>query len=115
MKIIHSETGMQIGQNLKPAITFFWPRLIGFIFRKSPKPYDGIYFPKCNWVHNSFVRFPIDVVFIQAYGLIVGIIRGFRPWSFSRVYFKAQHTIEFAIGVLPVTVKIGDHLDVVPS
>jgi uncharacterized membrane protein (UPF0127 family) len=109
MKVIRLRTGQEIGKNVKAA-TSFWPRLIGFMFRKSPYPYDGMYFPKCNWVHNSFVRFPIDVVFIDEKGHVIKIIRNFRPWSFSKVYFKAKHTIEFAIGTLPPAVDVGEQL-----
>jgi uncharacterized membrane protein (UPF0127 family) len=109
MKVIHSRTGQSIGKNVIAATTF-WRRLIGFMFRISPHPYDGIYFPNCKWVHNSFVRFPIDVVFISDDGFVVKIIRDFRPWRFSKIYFKACHVIEFAIGTLPSNVVVGDQL-----
>lgn len=111
MRVVHEKTGLPIGRNIKLASSF-WPRLIGFMFRKSPSPYDGIYFPRCNWVHNSFVRFPIDVVFVREDGHIIDIVRNFRPWRFSKFYFKARHTIEFAIGVLPPSVLVGDQLRV---
>lgn len=110
-RIIHSKTGLPIGKNIKLASSF-WPRLIGFMFCKSPQPYDGIYFPNCKWVHNSFVRFPIDVVFVREGGEIVAIIRNFRPWHFSRIYLKARDAIEFGVGVLPPTVTVGDELKI---
>ncbi|MBC7466267.1 MAG: DUF192 domain-containing protein [Bdellovibrio sp.] len=88
MKVIDAQSGNPIGKNIKAA-TSFWPRLIGFMFRKSPEPFDGIFFPRCNWVHNSFVRFPIDVVFIANDGKIIKIIRNFKPWQVSGFYFKA--------------------------
>ena len=107
MRIIHQATGSILGSNVKPANTF-WPRLLGFMFRSSPMPYDGIYFPGCNWVHNSFVRFSLDVIFIDNNNHIVKIIRNFRPWNFSGIYFKARHTIELPAGALPPTVCVGD-------
>lgn len=109
MKVIDTKTGFPIGKNIWAA-TSFWPRLIGFMFRKSPAPFDGIFFPGCKWVHNSFVRFPIDVVFIANDGKIIKIIRNFKPWQVSGVYFTARHTIEFAEGVLPKTISVGDQL-----
>lgn len=109
MRVIHSKSGVTLGKNVLEANTF-WPRLVGFMFKNSPAPHDVIYFPKCNWVHNCFVRFSIDVVFTKKDGSIVAIVRNFKPWRFSRIYFKAADTLEFARGALPESVVVGDFL-----
>jgi uncharacterized membrane protein (UPF0127 family) len=110
MRVIHQKSGNVLGKNIIAA-TSFWRRLRGYMFfEKPPQSFDGLYFPQCKLVHNSFVRFPIDVVFIDKAHAIVAIIRGFRPWSFSRIYFKAAHAIEFPAGTVNESVVPGDKL-----
>jgi uncharacterized protein len=111
MKVIDPKSDLVIASNIKVADSF-WPRLIGFMFRKSPRPYDGIYFPNCKWVHNSFVRFPIDVVFINKDGVIVKLIRKFDPWQISGYCRTADSVLELAMNILPTTLNEGDKLKV---
>jgi uncharacterized membrane protein (UPF0127 family) len=72
--------------------------------------FDGLYFPNANIVHNSFVRFSLDVIFISRSNTVIKVIRGFRPWRFSRIYLKAAHVVEFPAGAVPEAVTTGDQL-----
>jgi uncharacterized membrane protein (UPF0127 family) len=110
MKVVHQKSGTVLGSNVKAA-TSFWRRLRGYMFYvRPPSDFDGLYFPDTNGVHNSFVRFSLDVVFISKTNAVVEVIRGFRPWRFSRIYLKAAHVIEFPAGTIPETVMPGDQL-----
>ncbi len=111
MRVIHVKTGDVIAKDVKVAASI-WPRLVGFTFKKAPRDrdYDGIYFPNCKWVHNSFVRFSLDVVFIEKRGRVVAISRGLRPWKFSKLYFNAVHALEFVAGTVSLEVAVGDQL-----
>jgi len=80
------------------------------LYAKPPTAFDGLYFPNSNVVHNSFVRFSLDVIFISRSNTVIQVIRGFRPWQFSRVYLKAAHTVEFPAGAVPEVVAAGDQL-----
>ncbi|MHC1682234.1 MAG: DUF192 domain-containing protein [Clostridiaceae bacterium] len=42
----------------------FFKRLIGYMFRKQPH-YETIVFNNCNSIHTFFMRFYIDVIFIN--------------------------------------------------
>ncbi len=110
MKIIHQKTNTVLGKNLVRA-TSFWRRLRGYMFYESPKlHFDGLFFPHSRSAHNFFVRFPIDVVFIDENWEIVKILRGFRPWRFSGMYFNATHMLEFPAGTVEPSVSVGDKL-----
>jgi len=110
MKVIHQNTNTILGNNIVKA-TSFWRRLRGYMFYKSPKlSFDGIFFPQSSCVHNCFVRFSIDVVFIDKNWEIVKILRGFRPWRFSAIYFKSSHVLEFPAGTIDSSISIGDKL-----
>lgn len=79
-------------------------------YTRPPQTFDGLYFPQCKLVHNSFVRFPIDVVFLNKANVVVAVIRNFLPWRFSRIYFSAVHAIEFPAGAVPESLVAGDEL-----
>jgi uncharacterized protein len=109
MIITHEKSGQVLGQKVKLANTI-WSRLSGFMFRESIEPYDGLFLAWNNSVHNCFVRFSLDIIFINKNNEIVKIIKNFRPWMFSRIYFRARHTIELLAGTIPDSIAVGDRL-----
>ena len=82
----------------------------GLMFARDFGGHDGIFFSWRNSVHNCFVRFPIDLIFITKDGVVVKVVRMFRPWRFSWIYFRARHVIELPAGVVPDSVIEGDRL-----
>ncbi len=110
VKIIHQKSGIVLGSNVRTA-TSFWRRLRGYMFyAKPPTEFDGLYFPNSKIVHNSFVRFSLDVIFIDRSNTVVKVIRGFRPWRISKNYRMAAHAVEFPAGSVPESVTSGDQL-----
>lgn len=111
MKIIHKKTGVTLALEAKHA-TSFRERLLGLMFIKEMKGMDALILEPCNSIHNCFVRFPIDVIFLTNENEIVKIIRGFKPWRFSWIYFRARRVLEFPQGTIPSSVVKGDTLEV---
>lgn len=64
-------------------------------------------------IHMLFVRFPIDVVFLDADKRIVGLAEGLRPWlgtAFPRGRFR--YAVELPAGAAGRSkLKVGDRLD----
>lgn len=110
MKVIHKKTQFILGEDVKLANTFS-SRLIGLMFAKEMIG-DGLILDPGNSIHNCFVRFPIDVIFMDADNKVVKIIRSFKPWRFSWIYFKARRTLELPEGKIPESVQVGDELEV---
>lgn len=48
----------------------FKKRLFGYMFRKEPH-YEAILFVGCNSIHTYFMRFSIDVLFINQSNMII--------------------------------------------
>ena len=112
MKIIHKGSGYVLGENIKPAHKFF-DRLIGLMFKKEMIGMDGLLIENSNSIHNCFVRFPIDVIFLNRELKVIKIIRNFKPWRFSWVYFRASRVLELPVGKVSEDIKEGDFLEVV--
>lgn len=63
----------------------FAARLGGLIIRP---PIEGagelrvLVFPKCHAVHTCFMRYPLDIAFVDARGDVLVLYQGVAPWRF---------------------------------
>jgi uncharacterized membrane protein (UPF0127 family) len=110
MRIEHRETNTVLGEDIR-VFTSFIDRLRGLMFRRQMVG-DGLIIAPCTSIHNCFVFFPIDAVFIDNDYKIIKILRNFKPWRFSWIYLKARKVIELPDGKVPLTIKVGDQLEV---
>lgn len=76
----------------------FSARLTGLMFRKSMLKEQAMMIPKCNWVHTLFMRFPIDVVYLDDGYKICSIDANVKPWRFCKPRLKAKHVLELYQG-----------------
>ena len=57
----------------------------------------GLLLPGTSSVHTHFMRFPIDVLFVDSELRIVLIVNALRPWRFARAK-GADSVLELAAG-----------------
>ncbi|MBC77085.1 MAG: hypothetical protein CME64_13810 [Halobacteriovoraceae bacterium] len=110
MRIVHKKTNKVIASQVRVANTFL-SRLKGLMFIKQMKGFDAMLIENTNSVHNCFVRFSIDLIFINSEWKIVKIVKNFRPWRFSWIYFKARHVLELPAGSVGDEIQTGDYLE----
>jgi uncharacterized protein len=60
-----------------------WTRLRGLLGRKGLAADEGVLLRPVNAVHTMFMRFPIDVVFLDPAYEVVKIVSEVRPWRFA--------------------------------
>ena len=58
----------------------FSERARGLIGRPRPGKGRGLLIPRCNAIHTFFMRYPIDVQFLDGDGNVVKTVRNIRPW-----------------------------------
>jgi uncharacterized membrane protein (UPF0127 family) len=106
--------GQIVSEKVRLADNFF-TRLLGYMFSRKPVFDDGILFdvPHGNSIHTFFMRFDLDVVFLDQHKKVIKIFRGLKPWRITWVYRKARHVLELPAGKLPAEVNIGDTLEVI--
>jgi uncharacterized protein len=110
MKVLHKKTSYVLGEDVKLAVSAL-ERMKGLMFSDKMIG-DGLLLEPCNAIHNCFVRFPIDVIFLDSNLRIVKILRHFKPWRFSWIYWRATKTLELPAGKVPETIVEGDYLEV---
>ena len=79
MQLVCRSTGKTVVGRLKIASTF-WPRFVGWQFRSRPDSDEGLLIVPCDSIHTCFVRFPIDVLFLDRKGMVLDVRRRLRPW-----------------------------------
>jgi uncharacterized protein len=58
----------------------FLLRLRGLAGRPRLAAGHGLLLPRTRSVHTHFMRFPIDVLFLDADDTVVRVVHGLRPW-----------------------------------
>jgi len=75
-------------------------RLKGLLGRESLAQGEGLHIEPCNSIHMFFMRFPIDVAFLDPGGKVVRAIHGIKPWRATRVFLDAHSALELPSGTL---------------
>ena len=110
MKITNLTRKNILATNAKIA-SFFLARMIGLIGRKSLGASEALVITRCHSIHMFFMRFPIDVVFIDEKERVVGLVENIKPFQMSRIFWKANRAIELPVGTISkLGVKITDNL-----
>jgi len=74
-----------------------WPRMKGLLGRTSLEPGGGMLIKPTPSVHMFFMRFAIDVVFLDKKDTIVGIAHTLRPWRMAGAR-RAHAALELPAG-----------------
>ncbi len=111
MKCFNQTKNILVSDKVNIAETFF-TRLKGLLGRKSLDENEGLYITKCPQVHTFFMKFPIDVIFIDERGKVLKVIENLKVWRFSPYVFRAKNVIEFSSGFIGNKISIGDILEI---
>lgn len=110
MRVLNAHSKELLIPNVELADTYF-SRLNGLMFRKQiPQDY-GLIIAPCNSIHMFFMKFPIDVLFVDKENRVVDFIENIKPWRVSKVYWNASYVIELPAGKInELKMKKGDIL-----
>jgi uncharacterized membrane protein (UPF0127 family) len=82
----------------------------GLLGRDFLDPAEGLILAPCAAIHTAFMRFPIDVVFLDRDGCAVRVVHRLKPWRIA-VSPRAHTVVELAAGALErQPVEVGDRL-----
>lgn len=88
----------------------FWRRLRGLVGRGAPLPDEGLLLTPCNAIHTFFMRFPIDVLFLDADGRVLGVVECLPPWRWQ-IIAGARSVLELSAGTVARTgISEGDRI-----
>lgn len=107
--LTHAPSRTVIARDVELALTRS-ARRRGLLHRDSLSANTALILAPCFAIHTAFMRFAIDVVFVDRGGVIRRIVRRLPPWRMAASP-GAYATVEFAAGALDgVDVAVGDRL-----
>ncbi len=91
----------------------FFSRLRGLLGRRGLDVGEALLLSPSSSVHTMFMRFPIDVVFLDRTLQVVGVSADVRPWRLAGRR-GARHVLELAAGEARAHgVRVGERLTLV--
>ena len=97
MRLVNMDNGKMIAGLIEPAETFF-TRLKGLMFREELSNGGGLYLHPCKSIHTFFMKFPIDVLYLNQDWKIVGMEEQLEPGKMGRHFRGAASVIELESG-----------------
>ncbi len=91
-----------------------WSRTRGLLGVRRLGPNRGLLLAPCSAVHTFFMRFPLDLFFLDHSGLVVRIVRDLVPFRFAQGGALACSVLEIESGWLsPDRLQAGDRTELV--
>jgi len=108
MHVVNQTQGTILAQRLFLADTYL-SRLRGLIGHAALPDGSALWINPCQQVHTHFMKYPLDVVFLDGEQMVLRVVNGLAPWRVSPWVRHAKTVLEFnANGMLAVSA--GDQL-----
>lgn len=106
--------GTVLATELEPAHTGATRRK-GLLGREGLRPGEGLWIAPCESVHTFFMRFPIDLVYLDRQSRIRKVRDSVGPWRMSAC-LSAHSVIELPAGTIREThTEQGDTIEIGPA
>ena len=93
-----------------------WSRFWGLMGRRSLPEGEALLISPCSSVHTAFMRFSIDVVFLDAADRVVKVARELKPFRIAMGTKGAYRVLELLAGAAErAGLEPGDQLAVTPA
>ncbi len=91
-----SQDGCPIAGRVSVADNWF-SRFKGLMFRKTLPAGEGLLLKNCSAIHCCFMRFPIDVVYLDEEMRVV-TVETVKPWRLGGIHPGVKHVLELGAG-----------------
>ena len=109
MRLVEADSGRVIVADLEMARTS-WSRFVGLIGRQSLGAGVGLWIEPCNSIHMFFMRFAIDVLFLDRQRRVKKVMLNLKPWRISPIVFGARTVVELPASTLADCGLVGSQL-----
>ncbi|HCX65195.1 MAG TPA: DUF192 domain-containing protein [Eubacteriaceae bacterium] len=107
--VLKNEKGVNILEELICADTFA-KRFFGWMGKRKPAKKTGLLLEPCKSIHSFWMRFSLDVIFLDENNSVVEIISPLKPWKISPIVKDARKVIEAPQGTLIGQLTVGQRV-----
>lgn len=99
-----------LGRRVREARSFL-SRGRGLMLAPGLEPGEGLLIDPCSSIHTFFMRFPIDVLYVDRSSTIVRADRSMKPWRIGPLFTGSKWVVELPPGTIESTgTQTGDEL-----
>lgn len=110
MRAINKNTGHTLAGRVLTAETLL-SRSRGLLGRNELPVGEGLLIRPCRGVHTFFMKFPIDIVFLDRSQRVVATVGHLKPGRMTRIFLKAGSALELPAGTIALSLtKFGDEV-----
>jgi uncharacterized protein len=111
MLISNKTRGTTLAGAATKAATFL-ARGRGLMLAQQLPEGGGLVIEPCNSIHMFFMRYPLDVVFVDKEGRVVFMYEGIKPWRVGRIVRGAKLAVELPEGAIAASnTQVGDEIN----
>ena len=102
MRIINTANNTVLAGDVIIAEGLF-KRMKGLLGKDALKSGQAIVLKPCTAVHTFFMRFTIDIAFVDSENRVIKAIPDLKPWRLTGIYSSARSCVELPAGTLAST------------
>lgn len=76
-----------------------WQRMKGLLGRQELKKGEALIIPDSGSIHTFFMKFSIDLVFLDSQGKVLKIAQNVSPWRLVLAPLRSRNVIELPAGI----------------
>lgn len=115
LRVDNASRGCTLAEQCELARTF-WTRFLGLMGRPGLEPGQGLLIYPESSIHMFFMRFPIDVLFVDKHDTVISLREALPPNRSFASAWKARYVIELPAHLIASTgTQVGDTLTLTPS
>ena len=112
MRAYNLRNGKELSNSVAVADSLL-KRMKGLLGKKEMLGGEALWIKPCVSIHTFFMKFPIEVVFLNKRNQVIAAIRNLRPNRITRFYLRAASVLELPAGILEATeTRIGDKIEI---
>lgn len=99
MQIINKTKNTLVSDNAVMADSIL-SRMKGLLGRPGLNKGEALILDPCNSIHTFFMRFTIDVLFVDKQGKVIKACKNIKPYRITPIYLKSSFAVELPAGAI---------------
>ena len=112
MRACNSRNGKELSNNVTVADSLL-KRMKGLLGKSELPAGEALWIKPCMSIHTFFMKFPIDVIFLDKRNSVIAVMKNMQPNRMTRLYPKAASVLELPAGIIETTAtEVGDRVEI---
>jgi uncharacterized membrane protein (UPF0127 family) len=112
MKAVNLNNGNELATNVIVADTLF-ARMKGLLGKAELRNGEALWIKPCFSVHTFFMKFPIDVLFLNKKNQVIAAVSNLTPNRMTRLYPQSFSVLELPSGTIVASnTEVGDEIEI---